>query len=207
MAQSSIHAHLRMSAGRPLHGAARHAPDGPKVTTGRHLQRGGTWATIGLPHAHLEVPLKVRRMAPLALAALALGALAIAACSSAPPTVAPDATPSTRIEVRLTDALHIEPPILLVPAGVPVTFVVTNTGVIDHELFFGDEAAQEQHGAAVSQAGGVPFDSPNGIVVKPGQTREFTYTFQDAGPLLAGCHVPGHYQAGMKATVEVRPGG
>jgi len=140
------------------------------------------------------------RLAPL----IVVAALALAACSSAPPTVAPDGTPSSRIEVRLTDALRIEPDPLLVPAGVPVTFVVTNAGVLDHELFFGDEAAQEQHQQEVSQAGGVPHDGPNGIAVKPGQTREFTFTFEAPGSLLAGCHIPGHYPAGMKAAVVVR---
>ncbi len=135
---------------------------------------------------------------------VALAVLALAACSSAPPTLAPEATPSTRIEVRLTDALRIEPGAMLVPAGVPVTYVVTNAGVLEHELFLGDAAAQEAHQQDVSKAGGVPFDSPNGIAVLPGQTREFTYTFEDAGSFLAGCHVPGHYQAGMKASVVVR---
>lgn len=140
------------------------------------------------------------RLAPL----LALLALALAACSTTPPTIAPDATPSTRIAVRLTDALRIEPSSMLVPAGVPVTFVVTNAGVLEHELFFGDAQAQDQHQQEVSQAGGVPHDGPNGIAVKPGETREFTVTFEAAGSLLAGCHVPGHYPAGMKASVVVR---
>ncbi|HSL98235.1 MAG TPA: plastocyanin/azurin family copper-binding protein [Candidatus Deferrimicrobiaceae bacterium] len=140
------------------------------------------------------------RLAPL----VALFALMFAACSAAPPTLAPDATPSTRIEVRLTDALRIEPNPILVPAGVPVTFVVTNAGVLEHEVFFGDEEAQDQHRREVAQAGGVPHDGPNGIAVKPGETREFSYTFEAAGSLLAGCHVPGHYPAGMKASVVVR---
>ena len=130
--------------------------------------------------------------------------LALAACGGASPTVAPDATPSTRIDVRLTDAFRIEPDPLLVPAVVPVTFVVTNAGVLDHEIFFGDEAAQEQHQQEVSQSGGVPQDRPNGIALKPGETREFTYTFDPSRSWLAGCHVPGHYPSGMKASVEVR---
>ena len=149
--------------------------------------------------------MKVRHAPALTLAALVLVlALALAACSSAAPTVAPDASPSTRVEVRLTDALRIEPSPLLVPAGVPVTFVVTNTGVLDHELFFGDEAAQEQHQQELAQAGGIAHDGPNGIALEPGETREFTYTFEAGDVFLAGCHVPGHYPAGMKAEVVVR---
>jgi uncharacterized cupredoxin-like copper-binding protein len=155
-------------------------------------------AALAIP---TEVQVKVRLAPVLALTALVL---ALAACSSAAPTVAPDASPSTRVEVRLTDALRIEPSPLLVPAGVPVTFVVTNAGVLDHELFFGDEGAQEQHQQEVAQAGGIAHDGPNGIALKPGETREFTYTFEAGDVLLAGCHLPGHYPAGMKAEVVVR---
>ena len=34
---------------------------------------------------------------------------------------------------------------MTVPAGVPVTFVVTNSGTTDHEFYLGDEDAQAEH--------------------------------------------------------------
>ncbi len=52
---------------------------------------------------------------------------------------------ATRVEVNLTDALKIEPAKMTVPAGVPVTFVVTNSGATDHEFYLGDEPAQAEH--------------------------------------------------------------
>jgi uncharacterized cupredoxin-like copper-binding protein len=51
--------------------------------------------------------------------------------------------------------------------------------------------------------GGMAHDEPEGIAVKPGETKELTYTFVEAGPTLAGCHVAGHYGAGMKADIAV----
>jgi uncharacterized cupredoxin-like copper-binding protein len=39
--------------------------------------------------------------------------------------------------------------------------------------------------------------------VKPGETKELTNTFAEAGKTLAGCHVAGHYGGGMKATISV----
>lgn len=42
-----------------------------------------------------------------------------------------------------------------------------------------------------------------GVGVKPGQTKELTYTFTAPGQTLAGCHVDGHYGLGMKATITV----
>ena len=91
---------------------------------------------------------------------------------------------------------------MTVPAGVPVTFVVTNIGAIDHEFYLGDEAAQAEH-ENVMAMGGMSHDEPEGIAVKPGETKELTYTFAAAGKTLAGCHVAGHYGGGMKVEITV----
>ena len=37
------------------------------------------------------------------------------------------------------------------------------------------------------------------------QTRSLTYTFAGSGPFSFACHAPGHYEAGMKGTVEIAP--
>lgn len=151
------------------------------------------------------------------LAFLPAAAALIAACSSgtgstATPSSAAPASPSsvasasaeaTRIEVQLTDALKIEPATMTVPAGVPVTFVVTNTGATDHEFFLGDEEAQAEHEQEMQEMGGMSHDEEMGIGVKPGATKELTVTFPEAGSILVGCHVAGHYAGGMKATVQV----
>jgi uncharacterized cupredoxin-like copper-binding protein len=92
---------------------------------------------------------------------------------------------------------------MTVPAGVPVTFVVTNVGATDHEFYLGDERAQAEHEKAMVGMGGMTQDEPAGIGVKPGETKELTYTFAQAGPTLAGCHVAGHYGAGMEAQITV----
>ncbi len=108
---------------------------------------------------------------------------------------------ATRVEVTLTDALKIEPAGMTVPRGVPVTFVVTNSGAADHEFYVGDEAAQARHEKEMVEMGGMIHDEPAGIAVKPGETRELRYTFAAAGETLAGCHVAGHYGGGMKAVI------
>lgn len=140
--------------------------------------------------------------------------LIVAACSSAgstaPTSAPPDASPTagpaspaaTRIEVTLNDTFTIEPASMTVPAGVAVTFVVTNAGAIVHEFYLGDEAAQGEHEEEM-MAGGMQHDEPNGISLQPGQTKELVHTFEAPGPALAGCHEPGHYAAGMKASITV----
>jgi uncharacterized cupredoxin-like copper-binding protein len=144
---------------------------------------------------------------------LVSAAVLLAACSNgggattspaAPEPSAPSASAAaTRIEVNLTDALKIEPAVMTVPAGVPVTFVVTNSGATDHEFYLGDEEAQAAHEKEMAQMGGMGHDEPEGIAVAPGETKELTYTFAEAGETLAGCHVLGHYGGGMKATITV----
>ena len=117
-------------------------------------------------------------------------------------SVAPSSGP-TRVEVTLTDALRIEPSVMTVPAGVPVTIIVSNAGAIDHEFYLGDEAAQADHEQEMQSMGGMMHDDANGIAVDPGETKELTFTFAEAGDTLAGCHVEGHYTAGMKAAITV----
>jgi uncharacterized cupredoxin-like copper-binding protein len=135
------------------------------------------------------------------LAALLVVVSLASACAG--PAATPTLAPATRIEVTLTDAMRIEPDPITVPAGVPITFVVTNTGQIDHEFMLGDEAEQAEHEQEMLEPGAMVHDHSYAIAVKPGQTKELVYTFDAAGQLLAGCHIPGHYPAGMKATVTV----
>lgn len=139
--------------------------------------------------------------------------LVLAACSGAgatPSPSAPAASPSPaasaaaqRIEVKLTDALKMVPAEMTVKAGQPVTFVVTNTGAIQHEFYLGDEQAQGEHEQEMMSAGGMAMDEADGIVLKPGETKELTHTFASAGASIAGCHETGHYAGGMKAAITV----
>jgi uncharacterized cupredoxin-like copper-binding protein len=140
--------------------------------------------------------------------------LVVAACSSGGSTSSPSAPPASpqaadsgspaaqRIEVRLTDTLKMEPAEMTVKAGQPVTFVVTNTGAIEHEFYLGDEAMQAEQ-EAMMQSGEMVHDTAEGISLKPGETKELTYTFDAPGQPIAGCHVAGHYAGGMKAAITV----
>ena len=121
--------------------------------------------------------------------------------ASSPPGAASTSPAAQTIEVKLTDALGMEPGEMTVTAGQPVRFVVTNTGSTDHEFYLGDEAAQEAHGMEMSSMGGMTHDEPEGIGLRPGETKELTFSFPKAGAYLAGCHVNRHFDAGMKATI------
>ncbi len=141
--------------------------------------------------------------------------LILAACSGAgspAPSVGAAASPSPaasassaaqRIEVKLTDALKMEPAEMTVKVGQPITFVVTNSGAIQHEFYVGDASAQNKHENEMMSGGGMTMDVPDGIVLKPGETKELTHTFPMAGAFLGGCHETAHYAGGMKAMITV----
>lgn len=108
------------------------------------------------------------------------------------------------INVTLSDALRIEPAQITVKAGMPVTFQVTNPGLLDHEFYVGDEAAQAEHEAEMVAMGGMmPHDEETGIAVKPGQAKDLTLTFPSPGVFLGGCHITNHYSGGMRTTITV----
>jgi uncharacterized cupredoxin-like copper-binding protein len=109
---------------------------------------------------------------------------------------------ATRVDVTLTDRYSIRPNPMTMAAGVPVTFVVTNTGTLTHQFYVGDAAAQDARDAEMLASGGVGEDSPEGIVVPPGETKELTITLEP-GSLIAGCHIPQHYFRNMRATINV----
>jgi uncharacterized cupredoxin-like copper-binding protein len=154
----------------------------------------------------------MRLTRPARLGALAAVTLLVAACAGGGGSPAPAATGTTaspgasaaltRIEVTLTDALTIEPAAMRVPAGQAVTFVVTNSGSIEHEFVLGDEELQAEHEEEMAE-GHMGGDDDTAITVEPGATKELTTTFSEPGETLAGCHVEGHYPGGMKATITI----
>ena len=84
--------------------------------------------------------------------------------------------------------------------GTTVTFVVANRDPIDHEFLIGDEAVQRAHEEGTEAHHGA---KPGEISVPAGETRETTYTFDEPGTLLIGCHLPTHYDYGMKGSITV----
>lgn len=122
-------------------------------------------------------------------------------------TVAPidTASPITGgdVPVEMTD-FAFTPDAFTIKAGSTVTFVFTNSGAVEHEAVIGDAEFQDEHEAEMAAGGSMEEDSDAPEVeVQNGETGELTYTFDTPGTLLIGCHIPGHWDAGMKATVTV----
>jgi uncharacterized cupredoxin-like copper-binding protein len=87
-----------------------------------------------------------------------------------------------------------------VAPGETVRFVVENADPIDHEFILGDRTVQIAHERG-TEAYHPP--RPGEMTVPAGTTRTTTYTFGRSATLIIGCHLPGHYAYGMRATVTV----
>ncbi len=106
------------------------------------------------------------------------------------------------IEVDMLDSMAFDPDEFEIAAGETVTFEVTNTGDLEHDFTIGDVETQEEHDAEMRE-GGHMGDDPNAIAVAAGESGSITWTFTEPGDLEIGCHIPGHYAAGMVAEVTV----
>jgi uncharacterized cupredoxin-like copper-binding protein len=125
----------------------------------------------------------------------------VAPTIAASPTPAPTATPddgATPIEVSLLDSMEIEPGRIEVEAGKPVRFIVTNEGALDHDFFIGSDKEQKQRSNGEGEPGPDRY-----VQVPPGETVTLLVTFPSEGRTIAGCVVPGHYTAGMKANIII----
>jgi P-type Cu+ transporter len=154
-------------------------------------------------------------LAGIAVVAIVVGSIALVLANpehaegSAPhgdtAAVAPAGPADRTIQVEANDQMRFVPEDITVQAGETIAFEITNTGRIPHEFVLGDAHVQEEH--AADMAGGDGHhgdDSAYAVTIPPGETRTLVYTFEATGePLYYGCHIPGHYEAGMVGTITM----
>jgi uncharacterized cupredoxin-like copper-binding protein len=135
----------------------------------------------------------------LALLAVPVLAAVLAACSGG--------TNARTIDVRMFDDMRYDPSSYDVNAGDTVTFQVTNSGQARHEFFIGTIEEHSEHADEMREADHADeaHDNPAAVRLDGGERGSLTYTFDEPGELLVGCHEPGHYEAGMVAPVTVHP--
>ncbi len=108
------------------------------------------------------------------------------------------------IAVSQLDTLVFDPGSLDVKLGETVEFVVTNEGTVDHEFVLGNAAFQAAHeNEMAGMDGSMPTDERGAVSVAPGETKSVIWRFTEPGSLLYGCHVAGHYAAGMMGDITV----
>jgi uncharacterized cupredoxin-like copper-binding protein len=112
------------------------------------------------------------------------------------------------IRIQALDTMRFEPSELNIRKGETVRLVFTNVGQLPHEAVIGSTAEQQAHEAEMAAmqdpAGTMEHHHANAVSLPPGKTRELVWQFGKPGRFEIGCHLPGHYGAGMMGRITVR---
>ena len=93
---------------------------------------------------------------------------------------------------------------VVVAAGTALTFEIDNTDPIGHELIVGPPEVHARHAEGTEAS---HPSVPGEVTLDLGGTAVTSYTFDRPGTVEFACHLPGHYQHGMRGVVEVVPAG
>ena len=167
------------------------------VLTGTVLVSAGSWGAYqwllshpdfaATGHRHGEASRAVQATAPLALVI------------------------DRSIAVQMDDQMRFTPSAIEVQTGETVRFVIRNMGRTAPEMVLGSAADIAAHAESMKSSRTAGQDAPHShgtgtaITVAAGQTGELAVNFQQTATLQMACLIPGHYEAGMRGTVNISP--
>ena len=159
-----------------------------------------------------------------AISSLVIVAYLIAACAGPQPVGTPPITAGTGAQPREINLIardwEFVPPIVDLVPGETILLHVVNGGLEVHEAIIGDSAVQEAWERAEAVAvGGPPGRTPDvsvsaelagvRVIVGSGERADITWTVPSdptaVAALVIGCHIPGHWERGMRAAVRIPP--
>jgi uncharacterized cupredoxin-like copper-binding protein len=121
------------------------------------------------------------------------------AASVANPEMVPLGPGDVTVEIDIHHS-RFQPDRLEVVAGTRVRFLVVNDDPIHHELITGGPEVHLRH------ANGTEAEHPSipgEVTVGPNAMAITTFTFDEVGIFEFACHLPGHYEYGMRGEVKV----
>lgn len=109
------------------------------------------------------------------------------------------------IEIATSDDMRFSPNEVRVKRGQTIRFRVVNGGQMKHEMVLGTLDELQKHAALMRKFPEMEHDDPNAVSVEPGKTGELVWRFTRSGNFDFACLVPGHFEAGMRGKIVVRP--
>jgi len=105
---------------------------------------------------------------------------------------------------------------LTAKAGETVRFVLHNSGDVMHDFTIGTAARQDGRKALIAvltdgePLGGengsyIALDTPNAVLVMPGEIKELTWTFTETENVQFGNNLPAHLGGGMRGAFKFEP--
>ena len=111
------------------------------------------------------------------------------------------------IEVIATETapgkMSFTPDRITVQRGEQIKFVIRNAGKMDHEFLLDSVAANAKHAVAMMKHPEMVHDDPNGRRITMSASEDMVWKFTKLGTFEYACLIPGHYESGMKGTVDV----
>lgn len=107
------------------------------------------------------------------------------------------------IEVTMSDEMKFEPSEIRVKTGETIRFIVTNGGGTLHEMVIGTGQDLLKHAALMQRFPDMEHAEPFTAHADEGQEAEIIWTFDKPGMFEFGCLIPGHFEAGMRGTIQV----
>jgi uncharacterized cupredoxin-like copper-binding protein len=111
------------------------------------------------------------------------------------------------ITLRMTDDMRFSPSHIDVREGETLRLRAVNRGKVMHELVLGTPEELLAHAELMKKHPGMEHDEPYMAHVAPRQRGDIVWTFNRAGDFEFACLIPGHWDAGMRGTLRVRPAG
>lgn len=87
--------------------------------------------------------------------------------------------------------------------GETIRFIVKNSGKVKHEMVLGTEKELKEHYEVMKKNPEMEHADANMVTVAPGKSGEIIWQFTKPGKVEFACLQPGHYDAGMKGSVNV----
>ena len=97
-----------------------------------------------------------------------------------------------------------EPNRLEIKKGEQVRFVITNSGLLNHEFVLATVRENRKHAQVMKKHPHMEHDDPNAKQVPVYLTDEIVWRFTKKGEFEFACLIPGHYERGMFGKIVVK---
>lgn len=115
-----------------------------------------------------------------------------------------DAKKVTRtIHINMSDTMRFSPDTINVKQGETIKFVVQNAGKIMHEMVIGTKDELSKHAELMKKHPNMEHDEPYMAHVAAAKKENMVWNFSKPGTFMFACLIPGHFEAGMKGTINV----
>ena len=106
--------------------------------------------------------------------------------------------------ISMSDDMKYTPNVIQIKRGEAVTLSFKNDGKLKHEAVMGHLDELKKHAEVMKMHPDMEHDDPKSISANSGETALIKWKFTQPGTFYIACLKPGHFDAGMRATLVVK---